>query len=183
MMRVCGWVAVALAAALAATLAWLGVGRAPETTAEARRAMDGWQRRGAWHTWEGVQAHSVFVADSLTGSSSPAEDAAKPVLVLLHGFPTSSFDWLRVWDALAARFRLLAPDFLGFGFSDKPRPHNYSIFEQAYVRSPRLRNPRARPRARRRSADDLADVIPDPVPRRALTRQEMKQNYLSPSFK
>lgn len=50
---------------------------------------------------------------------------------LLHGFPTSSFDWHRVWDALAARRRLLAFDFLGFGDSDKPAEHDYTIHEQA----------------------------------------------------
>lgn len=58
-----------------------------------------------------------------------AEDA--PWLTLLHGFPTSSFDWARVADGLAAHRRLLMFDFLGFGDSDKPRDHDYSIHEQA----------------------------------------------------
>jgi len=50
---------------------------------------------------------------------------------LLHGFPTSSFDWHPVWDALSARRRVLAFDFLGFGDSDKPGDHDYSLHEQA----------------------------------------------------
>ena len=50
---------------------------------------------------------------------------------LLHGFPTSSFDWHRQWDALAGEHRLLTLDFLGFGDSDKPADHAYSIHEQA----------------------------------------------------
>jgi pimeloyl-ACP methyl ester carboxylesterase len=54
-----------------------------------------------------------------------------PWLTLLHGFPTSSWDWARVAPALEPRFRVLAPDFLGFGDSDKPARHAYSIFEQA----------------------------------------------------
>jgi pimeloyl-ACP methyl ester carboxylesterase len=54
-----------------------------------------------------------------------------PWLTLLHGFPTSSWDWARVAPTLERRFRLLAPDFLGFGDSDKPTRHAYSIFEQA----------------------------------------------------
>jgi pimeloyl-ACP methyl ester carboxylesterase len=54
-----------------------------------------------------------------------------PWLTLLHGFPTSSWDWGRVAPALELRSRVLAPDFLGFGDSDKPRRHAYSIFEQA----------------------------------------------------
>jgi pimeloyl-ACP methyl ester carboxylesterase len=52
-------------------------------------------------------------------------------LTLLHGFPSSSHDWARVAPALAERHTLLAPDFLGFGASDKPADHDYSIHEQA----------------------------------------------------
>ncbi|KAF1371739.1 hypothetical protein PFLUV_G00271560 [Perca fluviatilis] len=56
------------------------------------------------------------------------------VIILLHGFPTSSFDWNKIWEPLTQRFhRVVALDFLGFGFSDKLRPHRYSIFEQASV--------------------------------------------------
>jgi pimeloyl-ACP methyl ester carboxylesterase len=56
-----------------------------------------------------------------------------PWLTLLHGFPTSSWDWAKVSPALELRFRLLSFDFLGFGDSDKPRRHRYSIVEQADV--------------------------------------------------
>ncbi|NWV60380.1 MEST protein, partial [Malurus elegans] len=56
------------------------------------------------------------------------------IVVLLHGFPTSSYDWSKIWEGLTQRFhRVIALDFLGFGFSDKPRPHGYSIFEQATI--------------------------------------------------
>ncbi|MDZ4844601.1 MAG: alpha/beta hydrolase [Chitinophagales bacterium] len=55
----------------------------------------------------------------------------KECVLLLHGFPTSSWDWDKVWNSLAERYWLLAPDFLGFGFSDKPLPYPYSIFDQA----------------------------------------------------
>jgi pimeloyl-ACP methyl ester carboxylesterase len=56
-----------------------------------------------------------------------------PWLTLLHAFPTSSWDWSRATPLLEPHFRVLAPDFLGFGDSDKPHPHEYSIFEQADV--------------------------------------------------
>lgn len=65
----------------------------------------------------------MFVADS--------RDFSKPPVLLLHGFPTSSWDWHEIWDALATDYRLIAPDLLGFGFSDKPFPHRYRISEQA----------------------------------------------------
>lgn len=54
-----------------------------------------------------------------------------PVLVLLHGFPTASYDWHALWPDLSREFRLVTLDLLGFGFSDKPYPHRYRIAEQA----------------------------------------------------
>ena len=53
------------------------------------------------------------------------------VLVLLHGFPTASWDWHRVWPLLEGRFKLLAPDFIGFGLSAKPVHYPYRIQDQA----------------------------------------------------
>jgi len=43
-----------------------------------------------------------------------------PVVVLLHGCPASSFMFRHLIPLLATRFRVLAPDHLGFGFSDAP---------------------------------------------------------------
>lgn len=54
-----------------------------------------------------------------------------PWLTLLHGYPTCSWDWSQVADGLATERRLLMFDFLGFGDSDKPAGHSYSIHEQA----------------------------------------------------
>ena len=50
---------------------------------------------------------------------------------MLHGFPSSSHDWAEVAPALAERHALLLPDFLGFGASEKPADHTYSLLEQA----------------------------------------------------
>lgn len=52
-------------------------------------------------------------------------------LLLLHGFPTCSWDWRLVWDDLAGSHRVFAPDLLGFGRSEKPRRASYSIAAQA----------------------------------------------------
>jgi pimeloyl-ACP methyl ester carboxylesterase len=54
-----------------------------------------------------------------------------PAILFLHGFPTSSYDFHRLVPALSPNFHLILPDFLGFGFSDKPARHRYSIFEHA----------------------------------------------------
>lgn len=63
----------------------------------------------------------------------------RPVLLLIHGFPTSSWDWSPVWPLLEGHYRLVAADMLGFGFSDKPHPHAYSLFEQADIHEELLR--------------------------------------------
>lgn len=53
-----------------------------------------------------------------------------PTLLLLHGFPSSSYDFRSMVTRLADR-AWLAMDFLGFGLSDKPRRHRYGLHEQA----------------------------------------------------
>lgn len=58
-----------------------------------------------------------------------------PAVVLLHGFPLSSFLWRRFIPLLAARFRVLAPDLLGAGDSDAPADAPLDIRSQAgYLR-------------------------------------------------
>jgi pimeloyl-ACP methyl ester carboxylesterase len=54
-----------------------------------------------------------------------------PSMTLLHGFPSSSHDWAKVTPMLAEQHSLLMLDFLGFGASDKPVEHEYSLHEQA----------------------------------------------------
>ena len=59
--------------------------------------------------------HRVFTVDL---PSSGARSLAP--LLILHGFPTSSFDFHRVVDRLAVNRRVLFFDMLGYGLSDKP---------------------------------------------------------------
>lgn len=80
---------------------WYANGRVPVTTAD-----------GTWNVFARV-------------------DGRGPWCTLFHGFPTSSWDWHDVWPTITARRRTLAFDFLGFGDSDKPAEHTYSIHEQA----------------------------------------------------
>jgi pimeloyl-ACP methyl ester carboxylesterase len=54
-----------------------------------------------------------------------------PAMTLLHGFPSSSHDWAKIAPVLSTSQTLLAPDFLGFGASEKPTEHDYSLHEQA----------------------------------------------------
>jgi pimeloyl-ACP methyl ester carboxylesterase len=69
-----------------------------------------------------------------------AESESGPHVLLIHGLPTASWDYHRLWPALAGRCAsLLAPDMLGFGWSDKPVEHTYSIAEQADMHEALLR--------------------------------------------
>ncbi|MDP1827008.1 MAG: alpha/beta hydrolase [Archangium sp.] len=63
--------------------------------------------------------------------------ADAPVLVLIHGFPTSSWDFEALWGPLTARYRVVTLDMLGFGFSEKPTS-GYSIGAQADLFEARL---------------------------------------------
>ncbi len=62
-----------------------------------------------------------------------------PVLLLVHGFPTASWDFESIWPELATRYRVLALDMIGFGFSDKPADYDYSIIDQADIHEALLR--------------------------------------------
>ena len=94
----------------------------PTRATQSMTAPQQWHSQGGYITLLG---HSIFVVDE----GSPAQ----PILLLIHGFPTSSGDWQPVWQQLRAHFRVIALDMLGFGFSDKPKNHRYSIHGQADV--------------------------------------------------
>lgn len=84
----------------------------------ARVPLAEWQKAGRTET---ILDHSLFFRDQ--GSGDP--------VLLIHGFPTASWDWSWIWDDLVDDHRLIAPDLLGFGFSDKPADYAYSISDQA----------------------------------------------------
>jgi pimeloyl-ACP methyl ester carboxylesterase len=88
--------------------------------AHPRTTLADWSDAGDefWH-----RGHSIFVRRDGRPGAQP--------LLLIHGFPTASWDWQAVWPALAARYRLYAPDLIGFGFSAKPRRYDYSLLDQA----------------------------------------------------
>ncbi|MBW2507527.1 MAG: alpha/beta hydrolase [Deltaproteobacteria bacterium] len=83
-------------------------------------SVDQWRERGHFSELLG---RKIFSVDS--------GELDRPTVFLIHGFPTSSWDWAPVWASLNETHRLVAIDLLGFGFSAKPDPHRYSIMEQA----------------------------------------------------
>lgn len=63
-----------------------------------------------------------------------AGEPEAPVLVLIHGFASSTLVWSKVLLELAeAGFRVIAPDLLGYGYSEKPKNLDYTIASQAQM--------------------------------------------------
>lgn len=79
-----------------------------------------WEAAGALIHYRG---HPIFVR-------SGGDPAAEPLL-LIHGFPTASWDWEALWPALTARYRVYTLDLIGFGLSAKPKDYDYAIRDQA----------------------------------------------------
>jgi pimeloyl-ACP methyl ester carboxylesterase len=64
------------------------------------------------------------------GTAQPSSTAKRgpadaPVVLLLHGFPTSSFQYRELIPRLADTYRVIAPDLPGFGFTEVPAARNY----------------------------------------------------------
>src|SRR3954451_9511532 len=79
---------------------------------------ESWRERDERFACRGHEIHVVH----RHGTGTP--------LLLLHGFPSSSYDWRELLDELPER-HVVAFDFLGFGLSDKPPDHDYTLVWQA----------------------------------------------------
>lgn len=87
--------------------------------------IEDWRKRGKWFEHRG---HAIFYVDEAGAASA----ATRPALLLIHGFPTSSWDYTDIWPLLAPHFgRMIAPDMIGFGFSAKPPRYPYDLVDQA----------------------------------------------------
>lgn len=84
-----------------------------------------WRARG-----REIETHEgrIFTVDISPQPGAAAH--AEPVLIL-HGFPVSSWTFAEAADRVARDRRVVLFDFLGFGFSAKPHDASFSVFEQA----------------------------------------------------
>jgi pimeloyl-ACP methyl ester carboxylesterase len=71
-------------------------------------------------------AHHHVEADGVRVFYREAGPADAPVVLLLHGFPTSSFQYRELIPRLADRYRVIAPDLPGFGFTEVPEDRGYT---------------------------------------------------------
>jgi pimeloyl-ACP methyl ester carboxylesterase len=88
---------------------------------------DDWRSRGGHFSWRPAQEDAAAVEIFHVEIGDPGA----PVLLLIHGWPTSSIDWFEVAGPLSTRFRVCALDFPGYGFSDKPLGWGYSLRRDA----------------------------------------------------
>jgi pimeloyl-ACP methyl ester carboxylesterase len=58
---------------------------------------------------------------------------SKDVLLCLHGFPSSSFDYHKIYEKLGERFSVLSFDMIGYGLSAKPADFDYTTFNQVDI--------------------------------------------------
>jgi haloalkane dehalogenase len=71
--------------------------------------------------------------DSSRGRVHYIDEGTGPVIVFFHGNPTWSFLYRNIIAGLRDRFRCIAPDYLGFGLSERPSEFTYRIDEHASV--------------------------------------------------
>ena len=83
--------------------------------------LNDWHKSGSFFDWKN---HEIFYHRS--GESDE-------VLLCLHGFPASSFDYHKIWKSLTEKFTVLAFDLIGYGFSAKPADFDYTTFNQVDV--------------------------------------------------
>ena len=71
-----------------------------------------------------LEVDGLTIAYQDTGQGQP--------LLLLHGWPTSSYLWRNIGPVLAREMRVITPDLPGFGASSKPldRPYSFELFER-----------------------------------------------------
>ena len=95
--------------------------RTPESNFE---GLDDFYYEPHYHAWHDLRMHYV---------DEGPEDG--PVMLLLHGMPTWSYLYRHLIPPLvAAGFRCIAPDHMGFGRSDKPTdPHWFTIARQTEI--------------------------------------------------
>lgn len=109
-----------------ATLLWAGVALAEQPEYEVPDTVQQWVKGGHFVEFEGLQ---IFVH---TSGDAPVDGHG---VLVVHGMPGSSWDWSRVAPTVAKRTKIVIPDAIGFGQSDKPLAgtykDNFSFMRQA----------------------------------------------------
>ncbi|MGD0171908.1 MAG: alpha/beta hydrolase [Halobacteriota archaeon] len=90
-----------------------------------------WLNSGRFFRWTSALAENKSFGE-LNIFSIQRGDATKPPIVMIHGYPTSSFDFMELFDLLSMDYFVCALDTPGYGFSDKRRNgYTYSLEDDA----------------------------------------------------
>lgn len=123
-----------------------------------------WQSTGQYYNYK--NKYKIFFQDVGKGE----------VLILLHGFPTASWDWYKILPTLQKQFRVLAADFIGFGLSAKPKSYKYSLMDQADLVEEILRKHKIN--SYHILAHDYGDTVAQELLARFAARQNENNNEL-----
>jgi len=82
-----------------------------------------------------LTSHHRIEADGVHVFYREAGSANAPTILLLHGFPTSSFQYRELIPRLADRYRVIAPDLPGFGFTEVPAARHYEYTFDALAKT------------------------------------------------
>ncbi|MBV9581334.1 MAG: alpha/beta hydrolase [Chloroflexi bacterium] len=104
----------------------------PLEESQATEPAEQWRNAGKYFTWNSTlpenEGRTVQVFYTCTG------DADKPTILMLHGFPTSSYDFRAFISDLQPDYRVCTLDFPGYGVSDKPADgYRYSLVDDAQL--------------------------------------------------
>jgi len=91
-----------------------------EAIKRAKASMESWKQKGDYFEYKG---NKLFYVD--------LKNDNKEVLLVLHGYPTSSWDFIPLLPNLTQKFHVVLFDFIGYGFSDKPKEYNYTLVDSA----------------------------------------------------
>lgn len=91
-------------------------------TTNAQTLLKNWKKRGRFLNIAGKEVFFIT-----------AGDEKNPTLMILHGFPSFSYDFHAVLPALSEHFYVIIHDHPGFGLSGKPPDYSYSLIEQAEI--------------------------------------------------
>jgi len=91
----------------------------PLQLSELDQELQDWYSRGSMVE---VLGYNMFTISEGSGSET---------IILIHGFPTSSYDYKQTISTLSEAHQVVVFDHLGFGFSDKPEDYTYSLVDQA----------------------------------------------------
>lgn len=82
--------------------------------------IESWKSQGEYFSFYGKE---IFYVKKGEGES----------LLILHGYPYSSFEWSKMIVILSKAYSVVVLDLLGMGFSDKPKEYNYSFEEHCEI--------------------------------------------------